>query len=27
VEELRQRIPTRLRVRKSRTGSSVELIA
>ncbi|OLF07215.1 exonuclease SbcC [Actinophytocola xinjiangensis] len=26
VEELRQRIPTRLRVRKSRTGSSVELI-
>ncbi len=27
VEELRQRIPTRLRVRKSRTGSSVELIS
>ncbi|OLF15584.1 AAA family ATPase [Actinophytocola xanthii] len=27
VEELRQRIPTRLLVRKSRTGSSVELIA
>lgn len=27
VEELRQRIPTRLRVHKSRTGSSVELIA
>ncbi|MFC4000344.1 AAA family ATPase [Prauserella oleivorans] len=25
VEELRQRIPTRLRVRKSRTGSSVQL--
>ncbi|WP_020422319.1 AAA family ATPase [Amycolatopsis sp. ATCC 39116] len=25
VEELRQRIPTRLRVRKSRTGSSLEL--
>ncbi len=27
VEELRQRIPTRLRVRKSRTGSTVELIS
>lgn len=27
VEELRQRIPTRLRVRKARTGSTVELIA
>lgn len=27
VEELRQRIPTRLRVHKSRTGSTVELIA
>jgi exonuclease SbcC len=27
VEELRQRIPTRLRVRKSRTGSTLELIS
>ena len=27
VEELRQRIPTRLRVHKSRTGSSVELVS
>ncbi|MFI9451792.1 AAA family ATPase [Amycolatopsis sp. NPDC052450] len=27
VEELRQRIPTRLRIRKSRTGSSVEIHA
>jgi exonuclease SbcC len=27
VEELRQRIPTRLRVRKSRTGSTVELVS
>ncbi|MPZ79436.1 MAG: AAA family ATPase [Actinophytocola sp.] len=27
VEELRQRIPTRLRVHKSRTGSTVELIS
>ena len=27
VEELRQRIPTRLRVHKSRTGSSIELVA
>jgi exonuclease SbcC len=27
VEELRQRIPTRLRVRKSRTGSTLELQA
>ncbi|RZQ63575.1 AAA family ATPase [Amycolatopsis suaedae] len=27
VEELRQRIPTRLRVRKARTGSSLELVA
>jgi exonuclease SbcC len=27
VEELRQRIPTRLRVAKSRTGSRVELIS
>ncbi|NUT94154.1 MAG: SMC family ATPase [Saccharothrix sp.] len=27
VEELRQRIPTRLRVRKARTGSSLEVVA
>ncbi|MFD2419197.1 AAA family ATPase [Amycolatopsis pigmentata] len=27
VEELRQRIPTRLRVRKSRTGSTLEVVA
>jgi exonuclease SbcC len=27
VEELRDRIPTRLRVHKTRTGSRVELIA
>jgi exonuclease SbcC len=27
VEELRQRIPTRLRVRKARAGSTLELLA